>query len=102
MAKSRKKVSSTSAMLEVAIDLAQHLKAEKILLMAEVGVRRDAILALHQVCSTLIVTPNKRFLTGIEDFGIGRLTFDFDVDVPMYNQALTVARMSLRFCCSIG
>ena len=92
MAKSRKKVSSTSAMLEVAIDLAQHLKAEKILVMAEVGVRRDAILALHQVCSTLVVTQNKQFLTGIEDFGIGRLTFDFDIDdmanVELVRQAI--------------
>lgn len=80
MAKSRKKPSPISAVLEVAADLAQQLQADKILVMAEVGVRREAILALHQVCSTLVVTQNKRFLVGIEDFGIGRLTFDFDVD----------------------
>ena len=76
---SRKKPNSV-AILEMAGDLAQQTSADVIVLIADSGVKRASLEALHDVCQTLVVTRNKRFLRGIEESGVWRVQFEFELD----------------------
>lgn len=77
---SKKKWPNSQAMLKVAGDLAEEVRADLILLVADSGVSRAAVQALNEVCQTFVVTRNNRFLKGIEAVGVRRMHFDFDAD----------------------
>ena len=72
------------AMLRMAGDLAGQIKADMILLVAESGLNRAVLQKLNDQCQVLVVTRNSRFLQGVEELGIRRLQFDFDVDDVSY------------------
>ena len=72
------------AMLRMAGDLAGQIKADMILLVAESGLSRAVLQKLNDQCQVLVVTRNSRFLQGVEELGIRRLQFDFDVDDVSY------------------
>ncbi len=71
---------NSPAMLKMGGDLARQIKADMILLVAESGLSRTALKKLNDICQVLVVTRNSRFLQGVEELGIRRLQFDFDVD----------------------
>jgi DNA integrity scanning protein DisA with diadenylate cyclase activity len=66
--------------LDMAAKFAQDIKADLILLVADSGVTKPSVQKLNDACSTLIVTRNRRFLSGIEEAGVQRLHFDFGTD----------------------
>jgi DNA integrity scanning protein DisA with diadenylate cyclase activity len=77
---SKKKWPNSQAMLKATGDLAQQVGADMVLLVADSGISRAAVQALNGVCETLVVTGSTRFLKGIEETGVRRVRFDFDVD----------------------
>jgi len=78
--KPRKKRTSSRALLEAAGELALEVQAEGILVVADAGLPKTAVLDLNQICQTLVVTRNATFLKGIEENGVRRLYVDYDVD----------------------
>ena len=80
MQKPKRRQLSPLAMLGAARDLAQKVKGDMILLVADSGVSQAVVQALNEECQTLVLTRNRRFLEGIEALGVRRLHFDFDVD----------------------
>lgn len=72
------------AMLRMAGDLAGQIKADMILLVAESGLNRAVLQKLNDQCQVLVVTRNSRFFQGVEELGVRRLQFDFDVDDVSY------------------
>jgi DNA integrity scanning protein DisA with diadenylate cyclase activity len=66
--------------LEAAGELALEVQAEGILVVADAGLPKTAVLDLNQICQTLVVTRNATFLKGIEENGVRRLYVDYDVD----------------------
>ena len=84
MQKPKRRRSSSQAMLGAARDLLQKVKGDMILLVVDSGVSRAAVQALNEECQTLVLTRNRRFLEGIEEMGVRRLHFDFDVDDSAY------------------
>lgn len=74
-------------MLDKATDLAQKVGANMVLLLANSGVSRASVQALNEVCQTLVVTRSGRFLKGIEEMGVQRVHFGFEVDdVPLFER----------------
>ncbi|MDA0748626.1 MAG: diadenylate cyclase, partial [bacterium] len=71
-------------MLKMAGELAQQTRADLIMLVADSEVSRAAVQALNEVCQVLVVTRSSRFMQGVEELGIRRLHFDFDVDDAAY------------------
>lgn len=73
----RSKRSNSQALIRTAGELAQSVKADMVLLVADSGIARAAVQGLNEACKVLVVTRNARFLQGIEATGIQRLQFDF-------------------------
>jgi diadenylate cyclase len=80
MSNSSKKRNQSQVFLDMAAEFAKDVKADLILLVADSGITRPAVQKLNDVCSTLVVTRNPRFLSGIEETGVQRLQFDFGTD----------------------
>ena len=72
------------ALLKTAAKLSGEIGADLVLLLADSGVNRTAVQTLNEVCPVLLVTRHNRFLQGIDDVGIRRLRFDFDLDDVSY------------------
>ncbi len=71
--------SNSRAVLGAVEQMAHQMNADLILVAADSGLSRTAVQSLDSVCPTLVVTRNSQFLKGIEELGIQRLHFDFDV-----------------------
>ncbi len=86
MAKSqkKKKQSYSQRILLTARDLALNVDADRILVVAGTGLGKALIQALNEVRPTLIVTRSRNVLRGIEELGVQRLNFDFNVDDLAY------------------
>ena len=80
MAKSRPKSGQSSEFVSMAAQLAQNIQADMVLLVADSGVTRPAVLALNKACPTLVFTRSNRFMVGVEAEGVQRLSFDFGID----------------------
>jgi len=80
MAKSNKKRNQTQVFLDLAAEFAQDVLADMILLVADSGITKPVVQKLNELCTTLVVTRNRRFLSGIEEAGVQRLHFDFGTD----------------------
>ena len=70
--------SRAHALLKAAAGLSGEIGADLVLLVADSGVTRAAVLSLNDTCTVLLVTRRNRFLQGIESLGIRRLRLDFD------------------------
>lgn len=75
-----KKRNQSQIFLNMATEFAQEVQADLILLVADSGITRSMVQKLNDVCTTLVVTRNARFLSGIEETGVQRLHFDFGTD----------------------
>ncbi len=75
MAKSNKNY--TQSLLRTAKNLARETCADMILLIANSGVSHADVHKLNTTCQVLIVTRKKHFLSGVEDKGVQRLTYDY-------------------------
>jgi diadenylate cyclase len=80
MAKSSKKRNQSQIFLDMAAEFAQDMRADLILLVADSGITKASVQKINEVCTTLVVTRNKSFLSGIEETGVQRLHFDFGTD----------------------
>jgi diadenylate cyclase len=80
MTKSSKKRNQTQRFLDMAVEFAQDVKADLILLVADSGITKPTVQKLNALCPTLVVTRNRRFLDGIEEMGVQRLHYDFGKD----------------------
>ncbi len=70
----------TQSLIQITAKLAEDISADLILLVADAGLSRQALQALNVVRPTLVVTGNKQFMKGIEEAGIQRLYYEFDLD----------------------
>ena len=70
----------TQSMLNAAANLAHELRADMIVLVADSGVSRTAVMQLNTGCQVLVVTRSKRFLSGIGETGVQRLNYDYGMD----------------------
>ena len=75
MAKSNE--NHTQSLLNTAKNLARETCADMILLVANSGVSHDDVHRLNATCQVLIVTGKKHFLSGVEEKGVQRLTYDY-------------------------
>ena len=75
MAKSHK--NHTQSLLSTAKNLARETCADMILLVANSGVSHADVHKLNTICQVLIVTRKKHFLSGVEEKGVQRLTYDY-------------------------
>ena len=75
MAKSNE--NHTQSLLSTAKNLARETCADMILLVANSGVSQDDVHRLNATCQVLIVTEKKHFLSGVEEKGVQRLTYDY-------------------------
>jgi diadenylate cyclase len=80
MAKLSKKRNQSQIFLDMAAEFAQDMKADLILLVADSGITKASVQKINEVCTTLVITRNKGFLSGIEETGVQRLHFDFGTD----------------------
>lgn len=80
MAKSASNRNHTQSLLQVATNLAHELRADMIVLVADSGIGRTAVVELNTSCQVLVVTRSKRFLSGIEESGVQRLSYDYGMD----------------------
>jgi len=76
----KKNSNHTQALLDTAANLVHALRADMILLVADSGVSRTAVLELNMAFQVLVVTRSKRFLSGIEEKGVQRLSYDYGMD----------------------
>lgn len=76
----KQKRNQSQIFLDMAAEFAEDVQADMILLVADSGITRPAVRKLNAVCTTLVVTRNRRFLSGIEESGVQRLHFDFGTD----------------------
>ena len=75
MAKSNK--NHTQSLLSTAKNLAREICADMILLVADSGVNYADVHKLNTTCQVLIITRKKHFLSGVEEKGVQRLTYDY-------------------------
>jgi DNA integrity scanning protein DisA with diadenylate cyclase activity len=75
MAKSHE--NHTQSLLSTAKNLARETCADMILLVANSGVSHADVHKLNATCQVLIVTQKKHFLSGVEEKGVQRLTYDY-------------------------
>jgi DNA integrity scanning protein DisA with diadenylate cyclase activity len=76
---SKKRPPNSRVVLGAVEQMVRQMNADMILVAADSGLSRSAVQSLDRVCPTLVVTRNSQFLRGIEELGIQRLRFDFDV-----------------------
>lgn len=67
----------TQSLLSTVKNLARETCADMILLMANSGVSHADVHELNTTCQVLVVTRKKHFLSGIEEKGVQRLTYDY-------------------------
>ena len=75
MAKSNK--NHTQSLLSTAKNLAREICADMILLVADSGVNYADVHTLNTTCQVLIITRKKNYLSGVEEKGVQRLTYDY-------------------------
>lgn len=67
----------TQSLLSTVKNLARETCADMILLVANSGVSHADVHELNTTCQVLVVTRKKHFLSGIEEKGVQRLTYDY-------------------------
>ena len=67
----------TQSLLNTVKNLARETCADMILLVANSGVSHADVHELNTTCQVLVVTRKKHFLSGIEEKGVQRLTYDY-------------------------
>jgi DNA integrity scanning protein DisA with diadenylate cyclase activity len=67
----------TQSLLSTAKNLARKTCADMILLVANSGVSHADVHKLNATCQVLIVTGGENFLSGVEEKGVQRLTYDY-------------------------
>lgn len=75
MAKSNE--NHTQSLLSTIKNLARETCADMILIVANSGVSQADVHRLNATCQVLIVTRKKHFLSGVEEKGVQRLTYDY-------------------------
>ena len=67
----------TQSLLSTVKNLARETCADMILLVVNSGVSHADVHELNTTCQVLVVTRKKHFLSGIEEKGVQRLTYDY-------------------------